>query len=536
DHVAIGGSDQVGGMMAPRDAAAAVERAWSRAAGAFDLTRVLGAIKPEGGAVVLVTDGLVADDAAAIAAAVKLGVPVHVVGVGPAPNRSLLGAIASATSGTVRIASTADDLGILAREVIADVASPPPPVAMTWGTLAASELVPATRPRIGAGQAMLVLARIKTAGPANGRARDGVFGMSMLPAPRAVAGATSSRGVLARRWARDRLDELLAKRDATATTAHALAYGLVSPYTTMVAIGDEVVVDGGVKHSVAVPVSVPAGMRWQEVQKQVRVETETITTKKVADKPADEKPAPKSEPKPTPETKPVPVPKVVAKPDVTRPVRKPIASGPAAPTVAPQADVPRETRDVGAAEDDGEFDDARNKRPSLDLDRGVAPAPMSPTSTGAARMSDGDDVREEVSIASYEGSARLRKRLAVSLGGGLVHQLDTAGLVALDARYEFGRATMVGVDTSLWLVDGLHVQGRALLSFARRGFFDLLELGGGVGLHLGDGAGPAWSLSLRLRPHAHGIGGFLRYDGAYVFDHGSGRGQAAVTGGVEYTF
>ncbi len=66
-----------------------------------------------------------------------------------------------------------------------------------------------------------------------------------------------------------RLDELLIGTDnRAAVTKHALAFGLVSPYTSLIAIGTDVVVEGGVKHSVSVPVSVPSGMSWFDVKRE----------------------------------------------------------------------------------------------------------------------------------------------------------------------------------------------------------------------------------------------------------------------------
>jgi hypothetical protein len=103
DRVALGG-DPAHGFAPPADALATVERAWSRAGGPFDLTRVLAAAQPAGAPLVLVSDGLVADDAAALAAARALRVPVHVLGVGPAPNRGLLTRLAAVTGGTARFA------------------------------------------------------------------------------------------------------------------------------------------------------------------------------------------------------------------------------------------------------------------------------------------------------------------------------------------------------------------------------------------------------------------------------------------------
>src|SRR5205085_9625615 len=120
-----------------------------------------------------------------------------------------------------------------------------------------------------------------------------LFAIEQLAAPKSVDGATSNVGPLGRRWARSRLEEMLSgKHDVAQVTRLAMQFGLVSPYTSMVAIGDEVVVQGGTRRSVAVPVSVPAGMKWQAVKRETTVET----TSKLEEQPRPEqtkRPAPK---------------------------------------------------------------------------------------------------------------------------------------------------------------------------------------------------------------------------------------------------
>src|SRR5262249_52266167 len=145
---------------------------------------------------------------------------------------------------------------------------------VTWGTLGAAEVEPAVLPRLGAGQAMLLLARVQRVEAANARSRGELFAFEPLPAPRPVDGATTPLRPLARRRARGRLGDLvIAGRDRATVVSHALRYGLVSPYTSLVAIGSDVVVSGGVKHSVAVQVSMPSGMRWQAVRQAIEVDT-----------------------------------------------------------------------------------------------------------------------------------------------------------------------------------------------------------------------------------------------------------------------
>jgi len=202
----------------------------------------------------------------------------------------LLMQLATTTAGTARFAMPGDDLVALARSVIADLGSPPTPLTVNWGALAARDVVPGTLPRLGAGQAVLVLARVAKAQTANVRAGGELFAIEALPPSRTVEGATSAVGPLGRRWARSRLEELLAAvPDPKTVTALALQYGLVSPYTSMVAIGEEVVVQGGTRRSVAVPVSVPAGMRWQAVKRETAVDTSEVNDRAVGRHPADAK-------------------------------------------------------------------------------------------------------------------------------------------------------------------------------------------------------------------------------------------------------
>jgi hypothetical protein len=58
---------------------------------------------------VLITDGLIADDAAAIERAAATGLTIHTIAIGAAPNRWLLAAIAARTGGVARAAVTIDE-------------------------------------------------------------------------------------------------------------------------------------------------------------------------------------------------------------------------------------------------------------------------------------------------------------------------------------------------------------------------------------------------------------------------------------------
>lgn len=525
DRVAAGGNDSIP-WAAPQTVQKSLDQIWQQKTGAFDLTRVLKATRPDGAAIVLVTGGLVADDRAAIAAAKKLGVPVHVIAVGPAPARGLLSQIATATGGTARFATPGDDLPSLARSLIADLSTPASPLTVNWGTLAASEVVPGTLPRLGAGQAVLVLARVKQAKTANARAGGELFAIEALPAPKAVDGATSNIGPLGRRWARSRLEEMIATgASPQQVTQLALQFGLVSPYTSMVAIGDEVVVKGGTRRSVAVPVSVPSGMKWQAVKKETTVEITSTKQENVPTVTAVPKPEPPSKPQPTQPG------------GAYRP--KDNAAG---TTAGDEDDDPKKKPKKKAAERDYEEEE---DKPSPDSDGAGGEDANIEAEAPRSGMIDGRSYAETLSatsgsVASIGG---MRLRLTTSFAGGFARARgENAGLLALGGRAELGRGFFrAGIDGSLLVVGGEDYRGRGMLTFAFRAT-RYLELGIASGIEFGanggeGGFGPAGALSLRYHlPPAPRASLFLRYDASYLRVEDDRIGQQQFTLGVEWGF
>jgi Ca-activated chloride channel family protein len=477
DRVAVIGGDPR--WRAPGDVLPAIERAWATPPRAFDLTAVLAAARPDGAPIVVVTDGLVADDPAAIAAAHRLGVAVHVIGVGPAPARATLRQLAAVTGGTVRFAVAGDDLAALVRDLLADLASAPPPLTVTWGTLAASDVEPVVLPRLGAGQAVVVVARVAHVQVANARARGDVFAFVPLAPGRAVDGAITGHGALARRWARERLGDLLAgPHDRKAVTELAIGYGLVSPYTSLVAIGSDVIVEGGVKRSVALPVSFPAGMQWHAVQQAIER-------------------------------------------DARVPVGEPVTRAPAPP--APTA--------VGPDESHGDDDSGVTGKPELIIVTGDRRSVNQMNSLSLI------DVLQMLPNAA-PGHGRLL--LTGSLGGGLVLDHGVHGLVAAGLRLggQLGadRRTQLGGEAALWLVDGRDPEGRVLLDVARRGPGRWFELGAGAGVQFGRGTGVAGTLRFSMATPIRRVAGVLRYDAAARVTRPTVELEHAITLGLELSY
>ena len=459
----------------------------------FDLTRVLTRLSPAHAPIVLVTDGLVADDAAAIAAARALGVPVHVIGFGPAPNRSLLAAIAAQTGGTLRVAIVGDDLRAIARGVLADVATPPAPFAVTWGTLAASSIVPALQPRLGAGQAAVVFARVAAPKAANARAAGTVITLASIASAPAPAGATTPNGPIARMWARLELDELVAAGNAKAIADHALANGLVSPETSMVAIGSEVTTSGGVRHTRAVPVSLPAGMRWQEIERETTAtfDDESAKKRKVED-------------------------------------------------TKPRAD---KNREEDGESDEGGDEDADER--SVRHHHAGKAAPPPPAAAAAPPAESGaktetldvfENAPDEAETVTTTGaiSSRRTLRLAAALGGGLAYAQGTAaGIGALTVRADLGTTLRGGVEGSLWLGNGFHAQGEFGVYAGYR--VNAFELDLGPALHVGDGIGPALAAAVRFYA-AHHLDIYLREDAGLLFDAGTQFEQSTTSAGLELSW
>jgi Ca-activated chloride channel homolog len=500
---------QTGELHAPADIQHALDDAWDKSNAVFDLTTILASTHPDG-PIILVTAGLVSDDAAAIAAAKKLGVPLHVIGIGAAPNRSLLAALAAETGGTARYAIAGDDLKAIATDVISDAANPPVALAVSWGTLKASDAVPAHLPRVGAGQAQLVIAKVAEVHTANARARNDVLALASFTAPAAPTGATTTHGPIARRWARIRLDELLAAGNPRAITAHALAWGLLSPYTAMVALGDEVIVSGGVKHTRGVPVSLPAGMRWQPVKRETTVDT---TIANGAD-------AAKAEPPAKHKKKQREDDEDDDKNDKPHNAKKRPVTTSEAPPMAPPTNKPAADTDE-SGDDDGVSD--RKKAKSFDA------APEEPVSVTGVTTEDTEDM--QASETAYETPHYLR--LDVALGGGISIVNRTAAFVAT-ARVGVSRG-MFGGEGSLWIspTNNSVVEGTALGTL--RLHHRLIDLQLGVGIHLGSHVGPAIMLQLDYNLSGK-FSIYVRYDGALVFHDSTRDGENTATFGIAAHF
>jgi Ca-activated chloride channel family protein len=213
-------------------------------------------------AVILVSDGLVANDDEIRAAARAVGAPVLPVSVGPAPNHGLLEAIAGDTGGVARAVTASDDPRALLPGLMADAAVAPAAPTVSFPGAEVVARVPEAGALLGAGQSMLVMARLRPGKRPGKVSVDGsLFGLLVPRAAPPAAAPIVTGGLLARRFAAMELAGLEHSGAAADEIERvALRGGLVSSATSLVAVGADVVVEGGVRSTVAVAVAPPAGM------------------------------------------------------------------------------------------------------------------------------------------------------------------------------------------------------------------------------------------------------------------------------------
>ena len=221
--------------------------------------------------IVLITDGLVADDAAAIERAAAAGLRVHTVGIGAAPNRWLLGAIAARTGGSTAVVAGPDDVAAAVADVIGSDRALP--VSVDWRTPAVID-TERSAARIAAGGAALLVA-VDPGGVPTGEVEIAIgprkLRATLVRAPGAGLAAT---------WAALRVERLFAHGDREAATQLALERGIVMPTTALLASTTRA--DEPVRSVIAVPVPAPAGTRQGAVREEqwrgpTTVDTVTVT-------------------------------------------------------------------------------------------------------------------------------------------------------------------------------------------------------------------------------------------------------------------
>ncbi|HTJ47725.1 MAG TPA: VIT domain-containing protein [Kofleriaceae bacterium] len=519
DRVAIAGAVKLGSV--------AKARAWADAIaanGGSDLaaqleaarTAAKGARRP---VIVLVTDGLVADDKELYQLADQ-GPAILAIGVGAAPNRGLLDGLAARTGGAARYLAAADDADDAATALIAQADAPrAAATSIAWGGLV-TDALPAQLPAMAPGDAAIVIAKVDQPR----KARVAVAARSLdLPAiwdtQPARKDDVAPASVIARRWARAKLDALVAS-GASSDEIRTLGtrYGIVTPETALVAVGTDVVVKGGVTTSVSIPVAMPAGMKWQAV---FGTEGDVRDHYREKDKGKDKAEHEKDGKEATTQKPPA---------DTT------VTSNPngATVTVTGRAPSPNQGGEAGRGESTGADNDGGG---ADDEELAKAPAPPPEVATAEPVY----DTAEEVMVLGGASSfSEHRWGLSLTLGAGALVQPSTDAFGIGSLRVTRGLTPRLGIGFDLTVLaapqaDRDRVAVALMAALLRGGLFD-----NRITLHLGFGpelsSDPGLGYELGARYGLGRVGFVLRWDGAVLVgnDQTTTRGGASAAVQVDF--
>lgn len=512
-------------------AAAAVDRL---AKGTADLTAGLGTTlaglpRAPATSVVLITDGLVADDTAAIARAVAGGAVIHTVGVGAAPNRWLLEAIAARTGGTSHVVTGGDEAQTLAAALAR--AEAPLPITVDWKKPSVTEAEP-QRPLVLAGGATLIVA-LDPKGVPDGEVEVAIGSRRLRAKIERVAGAS-----LATEWARQRVGRLWAAGDHDAATRLAVERGIVSPTTALVAVGK--VGGDSVRSTVTVPVPLPAGVRREALDR---------SGGDVDDRDADDKLVrkPDSGADPTPVV-PATRPPVAAKgsgsggggpgklggktaPRPTAPVRKPLEEK--------ETDAPSTDLRGGAADIDATFESEEDAEPGDDESGeatrvGSAPEPAAPPADAADYSAEYLTVAGATTSVRYRNAGGVLGRRALTLGlalGARVDETAPATVISLGVSQPVTPRLAAGLRLDVGIAPTVDepLVGSALLDISRT-VARALEVQLGVGLAWSGELGFGYRAGLGVTQGRFSIG--LRLSGAVTPE----TAPATLGAGVDLSF
>ena len=224
--------------------------------------------------IVFLTDGAVSADARALdQIRLKIGdARLFTFGIGPSVNRALLTHMAHLGRGTVEFLQLDEDIeGAILR--FQDRISFPAltDLSLQWENAKAWDIYPASLPDLFLGQPLEIVGRISQKGSEPAILKvTGLAGKEKIQMQLSLPMESNSEPVIARAWARARVDDLLERGAAGAKALHeirseviglAFEQRLVTPYTAFVAVDSQAVVtDGKPLHAIHVAQPLPAGL------------------------------------------------------------------------------------------------------------------------------------------------------------------------------------------------------------------------------------------------------------------------------------
>ncbi len=222
--------------------------------------------------VVMLTDGFIGNEAAIIGDVGTRGtdrIRFWCIGVGSSVNRFLVDGVAAAGGGMGVVLGLTDDStavvdGLMSRLQSAQLDH----VRVDWGGLPVTEVVPQRLPPLWSGRPVLVSARFS--GPATGvvTVHGEVEGRPVaIAVPLTLPAQAPGNQALRTLWARLRLGELRYQattgegydREAE-MTALSLQYGVLTEFTSFVAVDERIINPGGASRTLNVAVPLPEGV------------------------------------------------------------------------------------------------------------------------------------------------------------------------------------------------------------------------------------------------------------------------------------
>ncbi|MDT4955416.1 MAG: Ca-activated chloride channel [Acidobacteriota bacterium] len=230
--------------------------------------------------VCFMTDGEVGNDLEIISEVQKHpNARVFAFGIGSSINRFLLDKISEEGRGEVEYVGLNDDGSAAARKFHERVRSPLlTDISIEWGGLPVADVYPKRIPDLFSAKPVILTGRYTAGGRGVIRLKGKMSGRDFVrEIPVELPEAEARHDVLATLWARTRIDDLMSKDygGVQQDNAHAdvketitqlgLEYGLMTQFTSFVAVEEMVVTDGGQPRRIDVPIEMPEGMSREGV-------------------------------------------------------------------------------------------------------------------------------------------------------------------------------------------------------------------------------------------------------------------------------
>ncbi len=186
--------------------------------------------------------------------------------IGNSVNRYLLDKMAEAGRGEVEYVSLESQGSAAAKRFHERVNSPVlTDIRIEWNGLPVEQVLPARVPDLFAAKPMVITGRYPKAARGTIRVTGRVGGRPYsADVPVDLPAGGESNAVLASLWARMQIDSLQHEPGSEAeVTKLGLDYGLMTQYTSFVAVEEKTVTEGGKARRVEVPVELPEGVSWE---------------------------------------------------------------------------------------------------------------------------------------------------------------------------------------------------------------------------------------------------------------------------------